>query len=91
MMKDRQLYCVLTDEYGNTVQTKTVTLRMAASITEQPKSVAAPEGLVAKTKVKAAGDDLTYQWYIKNPGKTKFSKSSVTSATYSCKMSEPVP
>ena len=87
-VKDRQLYCVLTDEYGNTVQTKTVTLRMAASITEQPKSVATPEGLVAKTKVKAAGDDLTYQWYIKNPGKSKFSKSSVISATYSCKMSE---
>ena len=29
-----------------------------------------------------------YQWYIKNPGKTTFSKSSVTSATYSCKMSD---
>ena len=87
-VKDRQLYCVLTDVYGNTVQSKTVTLRMAASITAQPQSAAAAEGKIAKTTVKASGDGLKYQWYIKNPGKEKFGKSSVTSASYSCKMSE---
>ena len=36
--------------------------------------------------MKATGDGITYQWYIKNPGQDSFSKSSVTSATYSCKM-----
>lgn len=86
--KDRYVYCVITDQYGNTVKTKTVVLRMAATITAQPKDVTAAEGKTAKVTLKAAGDGLTYQWYIKNPGKDSFSKSSVTSATYSCKMSE---
>ena len=86
----REVYCVITDKYGNTLQSKTVTLYMGngAKITTQPKNAAAPEGKVAKATVKATGDDITYTWYIKNPGKSKFSKSSVTSATYSCKMSE---
>ena len=86
----REVYCVVKDQYGNTVKSKTVTLYMGngAKITTQPKSTAAAEGKVAKTTVKATGDGLSYQWYIRNPGKTKFGKSSVTSATYSCKMSE---
>jgi hypothetical protein len=33
--------------------------------------------------VLAEGDELSYQWYVKKPGATKFSKSSITSATYS--------
>ena len=86
----RQVYCVVTDQYGNTVKSKTVTLYMGnpAKITTQPSNTAAPEGKVAKATVKATGDGITYTWYIKNPGKSSFSKSSVTSATYSCKMSE---
>jgi hypothetical protein len=86
----RQAYCVITDEKGMSVQTDTVTFYMGnpARITTQPRDALAPDGEKAKTTVKAAGDGITYQWYIKNPGKTKFSKSSVTSATYSCKMSE---
>ena len=86
----RQAYCVITDKYGNTVKSKTVTLYLGnpAKITTQPKNAAAPEGKVAKATVKATGDGITYTWYIKNPSKEKFGKSSVTSATYSCKMSE---
>ena len=86
--KDRRIYCVITDEYGNSVQTKTVLLRMAATITTQPKNVTAEKGKTVKTTVKAVGDGLTYQWYIKNEGSSKFNKSSVTTATYSCEMSE---
>ena len=84
----RRVYCVVTDKYGKTVQSKTVLLRLAATITTQPKDVTVAEGEIAKVKVKAVGDELTYQWYIKNAGSSKFSKSSVTSATYSCKMSD---
>ena len=84
----RKAYCVITDKYGKSVQSKTVVLRMAATITTQPKDVTAAEGKTAKVTVKAVGDELTYTWYIKNEGATKFSKSSVTKATYSCKMSE---
>lgn len=86
--KGRRIYCVITDEYGNSVQTKTVLLRMAATITTQPKNVTAEKGKTVKTTVKAVGDGLTYQWYIKNEGSSKFNKSSATTATYSCEMSE---
>ena len=86
----RRVYCVVTDKYGKTVQTKTVILRMAATITTQPKDVTVAKGKTAKVTVKAVGDDLTYTWYVKNEGASKFSKSSVTKATYSVKMSSKV-
>ena len=86
--KDRLVYCVVTDQYGKTVKSKTIILRMAATITTQPENVTVEEGKTAKVTFQAVGDALTYQWYIKNEGGTKFSKSSVTSAAYSCKMSE---
>lgn len=85
--KDRRVYCVITDKYGKTVTSETMILRMAATITTQPKDASAANGSVAKTTVKAAGDGLTYTWYIKNAGASSYSKSSVTTASYSCKMS----
>ena len=85
----RKVVCKITDKYGNTVKTSAVTLSQI-NITKQPKSAKAASGEVAKTTVKAEGTGLTYQWYIKNPGSEKFSKSSVTSATYSCKMSKEI-
>ena len=86
----RRVICIIRDKYGNKVQTKTVLIRMAATITAQPKSVTAKNGATAQTTVKAVGDGLTYQWYIKNAGKENFVKSSVTSATYSVTMSKKV-
>ena len=84
----RQLYCVVTDSSGVSVTSDTVTLTMTGpKITVQPKSVSVADGATARTSVTASGDGLTYQWYIKNPGKTTFSKSSVTKAAYSCRMS----
>ena len=35
------------------------------------------------TKVVASGDGLKYQWYYKNAGADSYTKSSVTSNTYS--------
>ena len=40
------------------------------------------------TSVTAQGEDLRYQWYIKNAGQKSFSKSSVTKATYKVTMNE---
>ncbi|MBQ5866211.1 MAG: hypothetical protein IIW56_05955 [Oscillospiraceae bacterium] len=88
--KDRYVYCIVTDKYGNSVKSKTVVLRMAATITTQPKDVSVEEGKSAKVTVKAVGDELTYTWYFKNEGSSKFSKSSITKATYSAKMSDKV-
>ena len=88
--KDRNVYCVIKDQYGNSVKSKTATLYMAATIVTEPKHVTVAMGEKAKVSVKAVGDGLTYQWYVKNAGKSSFSKSSVTKATYSCTMSEKV-
>lgn len=86
-VNNRQVYCVVKDQYGNTVKTKTVALRMMASIVKQPASVTVANGAKATVTVNADGNGLTYTWYVKNPGATKFTKSSVTGATYSCIMS----
>ena len=69
----RQIYCVVTDKYGNSVKTETVTLGMAVSITEQPVSVSAANGQMVSASVTATGDGLTYKWYYKNAGDTAFS------------------
>ena len=86
----RRVYCVVKDKYGKTVQSKTITLRMAVSITAQPKSVAVANKRTAKVTVKASGAGLKYTWYVKNAGASKFTKTSVTKSTYSVKMSNKV-
>ena len=83
----RQVYCKITDKYGNTVTTKIVTLSMKVRITSQPKNVTVAIGKTAKVTVKASGEGLTYKWYYKNKGASKFSLSSVKTSTYSVEMS----
>jgi hypothetical protein len=88
----REVYCVVKDKHGNMVTTQTVTLSSVAilKIIEQPTDVYAENGKEAKTKVVATGEGLTYQWYVKNVNTTKFSASSVKSATYKTTMSDKV-
>jgi len=86
--KDRLIYCVVTDQYGNEVKSNTVRLRMAATITKEPVSVTVDKGDTAKVTVKATGDGLTYKWYYKNPGESKYSyTSSFKGNSYSVTMS----
>ena len=86
----RQIYCVITDKYGISAKTKTVTLNMGnpMKITKQPVNTSAKIGENAKVTIAATGDGLKYQWYVKNPGQTSFTKSSVTSAVYNYEMTE---
>ena len=88
----RRVYCVVTDKYGNAVQTDTVTLSMpmnVATIVSQSKSVWVPEGEKAVVTVEATGDGLTYKWYYKNPGATKYTYTdSFKGNTYSVTMTE---
>ena len=49
------------------------TTKKVAKITKQPASVTVAEGKEAKVTVTATGDSLTYKWYYKNKGATKFS------------------
>ena len=84
----RKYYCLVTDKYGQTVKSSTATLTMktVAKITTQPKSVTVKNGSTAKVTIKAVGDGLKYTWYYLKPGATKYTKASVTSATFSVKM-----
>lgn len=84
----RQVYCIITDSYGNKVKSKVVTLTSYTplKITKQPTHVGVQAGTIAKTTVSVTGDGLKYQWYFKNPKETKFKKSSITAKTYSWTM-----
>ena len=53
----------------------------------QPKNIHTNNEKIAKTSVVAYGDDLTYQWYYKNVGSTRFRLSSNTGKSYSTIMS----
>lgn len=84
----RRVMCVVKDKYGNTKMSNSVTLSMSGiKIIKQPARVAVKKGQTAKVTVKAKGEGLKYQWYFAKKGSTKFSKSSITSATYSVKAS----
>jgi D-alanyl-D-alanine carboxypeptidase len=87
----RRVYCVITDQYGNTVTTDTVTLRMESrtelKILTQPTDMTVGTGETAKVTVEAQGDGLTYQWYYTSNGSsTQFFKSSNKTATYTTTM-----
>ena len=84
----RQLYCIVKDENGNSVQSNTVTisLRPAILITSQPEDAMAPDGELVHVTVEAEGENLTYEWWYALAGSTKFYKSSITTATYSTRM-----
>ena len=61
-----------------------------AKITTQPVNVAVANGKTAKVTVKATGTGLKYTWYYAKKGSSKFTKTTVTSASYSVKMSSSV-
>ncbi len=85
----RQIYCVVKDKYGKTVQTNTVALNMSNSLklTAQPKSVTVAKGETAKVVVTATGDGLTYKWYYANKGASTFTYTSTFKGnTYSVAM-----
>ncbi len=89
----RQVKCVVTDKYGRKAKTKPVTLTMyvpegytGPRITTQPADVSAARGELAVATVAAEGEDLTYQWYGRDPGQESFWKSSLKTDTYSVKM-----
>ena len=57
-------------------------------ITKQPTDVTVDEGKSAIVTVNVSGEGLTYKWYFKNAGASKFSyTSSFTGNSYSITMS----
>ncbi len=89
----REVKCVIKDPYGNSTETAVVTLNMAIPtdyapprIEVQPADASAPRGQKASTTVIAEGTGLTYQWYLRDPGKQSWSRSSLRTDTYSVAM-----
>ena len=72
----RQVYCKITDKYGKTVKTNTVTLSMKndIKIMKQPVAASAYSGKNAKVTVNVSGFGLKYTWYYRDAGKSKFVK-----------------
>ena len=90
----RELYCVVTDKYGNSVTSDHAFLHYdypqgyALQFTDQPQDASARMGKTVRTSVAAEGAGLTYQWYGKDPGQEKFWKSGLTGTTYAYTMTE---
>ena len=58
------------------------------AITKQPSDVTVASGQTAAVTLEATGEGLTYQWYYKNAGSSKFSLTSAFDGpTYSVTMS----
>ena len=88
-----RVYCEISDMYENTVRTDTIMLieeGVPVKIIDQPTNVLAEIGSTVKTTVIAAGEELSYQWYVKNPGDKGFSKSSITKSEYITSMREEI-
>ena len=77
-----QLYCVVTDCFGNTATTHTVTVCVSLAIKTQPNSVLAKENDTVTFNVAASGGEApyTYQWYYIYDGINKPVAISSTSA-----------
>ncbi|MBQ9762133.1 MAG: leucine-rich repeat domain-containing protein [Oscillospiraceae bacterium] len=83
----RRVYCVITDAYGASVTTNTVTLSMPVTILWQNSTACVARDATASITVKAAGEGLTYRWYYANKGATGFTRThSFSGNTYSVSM-----
>ena len=90
-VKNRLVYCKITDAYGNSVDTNTVGIYVNEpfEITKQPADAYVDElGETATISVTATGFGLTYQWYYKNASKKSFLASTNTTPTYSVTVNE---
>jgi uncharacterized repeat protein (TIGR02543 family) len=80
--KGMQVRCVVTDASGASVTSETATCVEAPTlaILSQPQNVTWKAGTTASFTVEAAGEGLTYQWQVKQVGKSDFSNSGAASA-----------
>ena len=88
-MKGRQVYCVITDKYGNSVTTDVATISLPPvelKILEQPSDVYAVKGEKFSISFVVQGDGLTYQWYYKESYMKDFKPSSNKTSAYAYSM-----
>ena len=85
----RQIYCVVTDQYGNSVTTATATLTMTSKIVivKDLESVEVKPGQMATVTVEAEGENLSYRWYYMDANIGRFIPTgSFTGNTYTVAM-----
>ena len=88
-MHNRQVYCVVTDANGNSVQTETATISrppQTLKILQQPQDARVNEGEKFSISPKVEGEGLIYQWYVKENGAKAFKVSSVRGSAYALTM-----
>ena len=73
-----QLYCLVTDKTGASVQSEnvTVTILQTLEITRQPENQTITLGDPLALSIEASGIGLQYQWYFRKSGQTEFSQQS---------------
>ena len=84
-MVDRQVYCVVTDQYGNSVTSDVAAIGLPAKklmILSQPGDVHVSLGEKFSIAPEVQGEGLTYQWYYKEKNQKKFSVSSNKTSAY---------
>ena len=82
---NREIYCVITDMWGNSVTTDIVKLIPVASVELKLLDItydAATMGESYCITVNAEGEMLTYTWYFRNAGSDEWYRSGVTDNTY---------
>ena len=83
---NREVKCVITDMWGNSVETGIATITgiptQTLAIIQQPTDGHAKMGEGYFVEVIAQGDGLQYQWYFRNAGASHWNKSGVTDNTY---------
>ena len=85
----RQVYCVITDKYGNSVTTDVAAIQLPAvelKILAQPTDVYASLGEKFSIAPEVQGDGLTCQWYYKEGYQKNFSVSSNQTSAYAYTM-----
>ena len=82
-----QSIVTVTTKDGGYTASCTVSVGKRVRIIRQPTDATAATGVKALVPADAEGEGLKYQWYLKNVNATRFSKSSITKATYSVAMS----
>ena len=88
-MHNRQVYCVITDQYGNSITTEVATITrppVELKLLSQPADVYAAKGEKFSVSFDVQGDGLTYQWYYKDAGMKDFKVSSNKTSTYAYNM-----
>lgn len=84
----KEVYCEITDTFGNKVRTRSATLGLPLEILRQPINSSAPMGQVARTTLKASGSGLRYRWFIRYKDDIYWYSTSSVSPTYSCVIDE---